>query len=252
MRTFSAPIIIAALLSLLCWQPASAGTTLFLAVASNFSRPMEEMEKAFTKEAGVEIQSSFASTGKLFAMIENGAPFDIFLAADSRRPENLHKLGLADLPFIYAHGRAVLWTTSLELCTLKEWQQVIRSPQLRQIAIANPETAPYGQVVQKIINTLPDRQNIIQRLVYTQNVGQAFQYAEKVTEAGFTAASFALSQEGKKGCSLPIPEAETVIQKGCVLQRKSHNQAAAAFVSFLEGPQAAAILQKYGYTREQQ
>lgn len=226
-----------------------AGEKLTVAVAANFALPMEEIGHEFKKETGVSLQTTISSTGTLYAQIKNGAPYDLFFAADSLRPELLFQQGLASEPFVYARGQAVLWTDKQELCTTKKsYQEALMAKGLKKIGIANPKTAPYGTVATDALRKTGLWNIVSDRLVYAGNVGQAFQYATMGTVSmSFTAGSLAASSQGKKGCYWPIPEAEQVTQKACIITKSTRIPSAEKFLNFLHSPQVQEILEKYGY-----
>jgi molybdate transport system substrate-binding protein len=179
-------------------------------------------------------------------LIKNGAPFDLFLAADQRRPDLLYQQHLADKPRIYARGQAVFWTAKKDLATAADWRQALALPGMKRIAIANPRLAPYGAAVMAVLSpTL--KTALAKRLVYAENVSQAFQYAQMAVDGGFTALSFALSSPGRRGSYWPITEAPLVRQSACIIKNTPHRQAAAGFFSFLFSPATKAVLAKFGY-----
>ncbi|MDH4322068.1 MAG: molybdate ABC transporter substrate-binding protein, partial [Desulfobulbaceae bacterium] len=115
-------IVGAVLLALLLSAATASATTISVAVATNFLRPLAQLAALFTKETGIDLQYSGSSSGKLYAQIKNGAPYDLFLAADDQRPELLHAAGLAEAPRVYARGEVVLWTRDTKIAAA-DWQQ---------------------------------------------------------------------------------------------------------------------------------
>lgn len=229
---------------LVCLSQVAKAANLTVAVASNFTRPMQ----AIIEDQGDRgIQAVYASTGTLYAQISNGAPFDLFLAADMKRPERLFTAGLAGKPMQYAAGRVVLWSRIPEVCAAANWQIAMMNPHLKRLAIANPKTAPYGTVAYGAIMALPARKNVESQLVFGQNVAQAFQYATTVTEAGFVAQSMIQGKEGKNGCFWPIPEADLVIQGASVIKRSPNQKEAASLLKFIRGDAGRKILGRFGY-----
>ncbi|RUM88031.1 MAG: molybdate ABC transporter substrate-binding protein, partial [Thermodesulfatator sp.] len=145
-------------------------------------------------------------------------------------------------------GQVVLWTKRKDLCAETTWQKVIKREDLPKIAIANPETAPYGEVAAKALKKTGLWKFVEPRLVYAQTVSQAFQYAEiGGVDLSFTALSYALSDEGKRGCYWPIPEAPSVVQEACILKRTPQKAAASKFLKFLTSNKVKPVLEKYGY-----
>jgi len=225
--------------------PATA-TTISVAVAANFLQPLAELATLFEAQSGIKVAYSSSSTGKLYAQISNGAPYDLFLAADAKRPELLAQAGLAEEPKIYARGRVVLWTRDHALAAA-DWQQALAADPGR-IAIASPAVAPYGAAATTALKAAGLWQAITPRLVYAQSAGQAFQYGEqRATRFSFAALSYCLSDTGQKGRHWPISQAPAVVQKGCLLTKAPHKEAARRFWEFLFTPPAAAITAAYGY-----
>ncbi len=240
-------ILVACLGVLICFAAASVkAEKLTIAVAANFTAPMKIIVPLFKQQTGIEVLSSFGGTGMLYALINNGAPFDLFLAADQRRPNLLYKEHQANKPRIYAKGQAVLWTARNDTSGAATWQEALGLPGMNRIAIANPKLAPYGAAVMAVLS-LSIKARLVDRLVYAQNVAQAFQYAQNATDAGFTALSFAMSKAGTNGRFWPITEAPLVKQSACIIQNTPHRQAAIRFFSFLFSKDSRAVLKKFGY-----
>ncbi|NOX26321.1 MAG: molybdate ABC transporter substrate-binding protein [Deltaproteobacteria bacterium] len=238
----------AALILLLIFGVTATGRaeTLTVAVAANFTAPMRVIIPIFKRQTGVVILPSYGGTGTLYALIKNGAPFDLFLAADQRRPNLLYQEHLADKPRIYAKGQAVLWTAKKGLAGAADWRAALRLPGMKRIAIANPRLAPYGAAVMAVLSPSL-KAALTNRLIYAENVSQAFQYAQMAADGGFTALSFALSTAGKHGSYWPISEAPLVRQSACIIKNTPNRQAAARFFSFLFAAESKAVLTKFGY-----
>jgi molybdate transport system substrate-binding protein len=241
-------LLIAVLVFFLFISPASAQDKLHVAVAANFISPFQELTQLFEKQTGIRVEATYASTGQLYTQIVNGAPYDLFLSADREKPDLLHQAGRADIPFVYASGQAVLWTNRKDLCPLKNWREVMAVPGLNKIAVANPKTAPYGAAAMEALKKTGVLENVQGKLVYAQNIAQAFQYAATGSvDAGFCALSATTSAEGRKGCFFSIDEAQPIIQGACLLKRTARREAAERFVRFLSSPEAVVIKKKYGY-----
>lgn len=218
------------------------------AVATNFIRTMDEFADRYNKKTGTRVKRSSSATGMLYSQIINSAPFDVFLAADEKRPDLLYQQGLCEEPFVYASGKVVLWSNREDLAETENWRQVIVRDDILRIAIANPGTAPYGEAAVKAIQRTGLEQELQKRLVYGQNVAQAFQYAQHgAADLAFVALSFALSEHGKKGKTWLLPEAPPVLQKGCILKSSSQKEPVQDFIAFLQTDQAQNILSEYGY-----
>lgn len=222
-----------------------------MAVAANFLAPARVIAAQYEKEKQVKVILISSSTGKLFAQIKNGAPFDLFLAADSRRPQLLFADTLAQAPYTYAIGRVILWTSRKDLGEHIDWREALADTSIKRIALPQPETAPYGAMTQRALMREGLWQGIQGRLVYGQNVAQAFQYgASGSADLAFTALSFACSKIGENGHYWPIAEAEPVIQQGCII-RGQDEAAADDFSRFLLSDKAKAVIKKFGYARDQ-
>lgn len=241
-------LLIAVLVFFLFIAPASAEDKLHVAVAANFISPFQELTRSFEKQTGIRLEATYTSTGQLYTQILNGAPYDLFLSADQEKPDLLHKVGKAEAPFVYATGQAILWTNRQDLCQAKNWREVMAAPGLKNIAVANPKTAPYGAAAMEALKKTGILESVQGRLVYAQNIAQAFQYAATGSvDAGFCALSATTSAEGRKGCFFSIDEASPIVQGACLLKRTAHREAAERFVRFLASPEAVVIKKKYGY-----
>jgi molybdate transport system substrate-binding protein len=228
--------------------PATAQERLRVAVAANFMAPIQEIARQFSTSTGIAVEPTFSSTGQLFAQIVNGAPYDGFLAADEERPALLHQKGLADTPFVYARGEVVLWTARRELCGKPGWREVLQSPEVRKIAIANPKIAPYGAAAMAALEKAGLVQVVQDRLVFAQTIAQAFQYTVSgAADIGLCARSSTLTESGRGGCTYTIAEAPPVVQGACLILKTSKRDATERFLRFLASPEALSVKQKYGY-----
>ena len=227
---------------------AFAADSLTVAVAASFKRPFAEIARSFEAGHPIKVEASFASTGTLYSQIVNGALYDIFLAADDKRPQVLHEKGLAEPPVIYARGRVVLWTNRENLCRAGNWKSAIRDAGVRKIAIASPTTAPYGEAAERALRKEGLWEAVKTRFVYAQDVGQSFQYVYSgAAAAGFCALSDAVSIVGREGCRFEVAEAPPVEHSACVLKRAKNREAARLFMKFLGSPEAEKIKGEYGY-----
>ena len=218
------------------------------AVAANFIEPFGEIARAFEKGTRIQVEPVFSSTGKLYAQISEGAPFDVFLSADRKRPEELFRKGLSGRPFVYANGVVVLWTTRKDLCGAGDWRAVIARTDVKKISIANTETAPYGAASMAALQAAGLWEGSRTKLVFPQDIAQSFQYAfTGSVDAGFCALSSALSAQGARGCYLVVNEAPPVVQAACVLNGTQQKTAAEKFAAFLGSPEAKTVKKRYGY-----
>jgi molybdate transport system substrate-binding protein len=219
-----------------------------VAVAANFISAFKAMAADFEAKTKIKVEGTFSSTGNLYSQITNGAPYDLFLSADEERPAKLNKDGVADAPFIYAKGQAVLWSANKDFCKAKTWQDALKNEQIKKIAIANTQTAPYGTAAKKALEKVGMWDSLQSRLVNAQDIAQSFQYAStSAVDAGFCAMSATVSDEGKKGCFFVVNEAPEIIQSACLLKRTTNRAAVEKFVEFLSSPAVKEIKVKYGY-----
>ena len=228
-------------------RPAAAGEAL-VAVAANFAAPMQELEAAFEKTSGHALTVSAGSTGKLYAQIANGAPFDILLAADTERPERLEAEGraVAGSRFTYAAGRLALWSADPAL--IGETGAVLREGKFRRLAIANPVLAAYGAAAMDVLNGLGLAETLRLRIVMGENIGQAFaMVASGNAELGFVALSQVAEDEKGSRWIPPAASYAPIRQDAALLSRAAENEAALAFLEYLKSDEARAIMEKYGY-----
>lgn len=221
---------------------------LSVACAANFTAALKEIAAAYTAATGAPVRLSFGSTGMLYGQVVNGAPYDLFLAADTKRPALLHEAGLAEAPLTYAEGRAALWTGSKALARHTSWQDVVRDPAVLRIAVSQPKVAPYGAAAMAAVEAAGLVSAVGHRLVYGKSVSQAFQFAATGNaDVAFCALSQAMSAAGTDGLWWEIPQAEPVVQDACVLTGAAAPAAARAFLDYLRGPAAATVKDAYGY-----
>ncbi|WP_147820670.1 molybdate ABC transporter substrate-binding protein [Salidesulfovibrio onnuriiensis] len=236
----------AAILTVCLASPALA-ETITVACAANFTAPMKQLAALYSEKTGVEVQCTFGSTGMLYGQIKNGAPIDLFFAADEKRPAMLQEAGMAGEPKVYAKGKSVLWSKLDALKNLKDWKDVLKNGQVKSIAIATPKTAPYGAAAEKAMQDVGAYKNVADKLVFAKNVGQSFQFAfSGSADAAFVALSQGLSENGAMGTTWPMPEAGLISQAVCPL--KDHAAEADKFLTFvLQAPEARDIVKKFGY-----
>ncbi|MGL6041075.1 MAG: molybdate ABC transporter substrate-binding protein, partial [Deefgea sp.] len=221
-----------------------------LAAAASLQPVIQALSKDFSQKTGHSFQTSFGASGKLFAQISNGAPFDVLMSADMKYPQALIKTGVAIAPVVhYANGALVLWTTQAAIP--KDWQSWLASNAVQKIAIAQPDSAPYGREALRVLTTqnlLPALQN---KLVYGESIAQTSQFISTgAAQAGFTAKSIVANPNQKQsGAWLDIPQAmHQPIAQGAVLNmRGNDNPAAITFMTYLHSPSARAILTRYGF-----
>lgn len=218
-----------------------------VAVAANFFASAKALAPAFKKETSHGLRLSSASTGKLAIQIMHGAPFDIFLAADAKRPARLIKQGLAIAPaYTYAIGQLALFSKHLRV------DQTVTASLLdgtiKRVAIANPEAAPYGLAAQQFLNTLSLPSQLI--TVKGDNVSQALQFADtRNVDAAFVSLGQAQSTKGFYTI-INSNSITPIAQKAVLLTPAKNNEAAKAFLAFLQSPTAKTIIHNNGYLTE--
>ncbi len=247
MKRFLSPLssLLLALALAVCASAPAAASDLLIAQAANFMPAMQEIIPAFEKATGLKAEATYTSTGKLYGQITSGAPFDVFLAADEKRPAKLFADGQAEQPFVYAKGLVVLWTLDKKYCAMS-WPEAVKAA--TKVAIANVETAPYGTSSMKAMQDAGIWDAVQSKLVFGQNISQPFQYASTgAADVGFCAYSSTFTEQGQKGCFIKVAEAPKVVQAACLLKTAPHPEAARKFIDFLGTAEVAAIKAKYGY-----
>ncbi|RBW49051.1 molybdate ABC transporter substrate-binding protein [Marinobacter sp. F3R11] len=238
---------------LLTFSGIAHGADVRIAVAANFTDTTRDLITAFGDATGLEAVASYGSTGKLYAQIENGAPFDVFLAADSRRPELLERngLGVAGTRFNYATGKLVLW--SPEPATFDDPQAWLESDGFSRLAIANPKTAPYGLAAREVLAGMNLWESLQARLVRGDSIAQTFQFvATDNAQAGFVALSQVRSWGKDEGSLWLIPQSyyAPINQQAILLSRSENNDAARQWLRFLRSDKARSIIESFGYETE--
>jgi len=221
-----------------------------VAVAANFTSTLQQLKTVFETSSEHSLTLISGSTGKLFAQIENGAPFDVFLAADRQRPEALIASGkaVANTNVNYALGQLVYWQP--DSAQALDTQPPIAT--VRSIAIANPRTAPYGQAALSALVKLGFEGASPTKLVYGNNINQSYQYiASHNVEAGFIALSQLREiKEAQRGYWWLVPSAlhPAIEQQAVLLKNGQSNKAAVAFLNFLGSAKATAMIRQMGYS----
>lgn len=239
------------LVSLLLPPPAS-GEEALVAVAANFSEVMERLEAEFERDTGHELTVTLGSTGKLYAQITHGAPFDVLLAADQRRPELLESGGLAvaGSRFTYAVGRLTLWSPD-EGRVGTDGEATLRAGEFRSLSLANPELAPYGLAAKKTLEGLGLWETLEKKIVMGENIGQAHALvASGNADLGFVALSYVLSPRNEQPGSrwdVPARLYTPIRQDAVLLSRAAGNAAARALLSFLKSEETRKLIESYGY-----
>jgi molybdate transport system substrate-binding protein len=218
-----------------------------VAVAANFTEAAKELARRFREETGNSAVLSFGSTGQLFTQITQGAPFEIFLAADRETPKQAVEagLGVKDSLFTYAVGKIVLYSKQLDLSA---GDAVLREGHFEKIAIANPETAPYGAAAVEAMESLGVYVQLAQKIVRGNNIAQTFQFVDTGNaEVGFVALSQVSGKDAKSIWVVPDSLYSQIGQDAVLLKKGAANPTARAFIVFLKSPEALRIIEKYGY-----
>lgn len=238
------------LLLLLLWPTSLQAQTLRVAVAANAQFVMESLSAAFQKQTGIKLEAIVNSSGKLTTQIQQGAPYDVFLSADLEYPRTLFQQQLTtSAPVTYAYGSLVLWT--LGDLPLSANLKILQHAGVRHIAIANPETAPYGKAAVSLLKYRHLFEPVQSRIVYGESISQVNQYIlSGAAEVGITAKSVVLDPSLKQRghwVDLPPPGYTPIAQGVVILKRTGQPKAAAQFVHFLQTAAARRILQQFGY-----
>ncbi len=220
------------------------------AVASNFLSTFRSLTVAFEQTTGHRVRIVSGSTGKLFAQIVHGAPYEVFLSADTKRPRLLEERGLAESRFTYALGKITLWSADPNLIG-HSGEDILKRGTFRHLALANPKTAPYGLAAKTVLQKLKLWSQLQPRIVQGENISQALQFiASRNAELGFVAVAQVLDPKLRlTGSRWDIPETlyDPIRQDAVLLKRGRDNPAARALMKFLQGSKAHATIQRYGY-----
>lgn len=248
-RTFI-PTALAALIG--CFASASAqADEVQVAVAANFTAPIQAIARDFQQDTGHKLIAAYGATGQFYTQIKNGAPFEVFLAADDSTPEKLEKEGdiVPGSRFTYASGTLALW--SAKDGYIDGTDKVLLANQFKHLSIANPKAAPYGLAATQVLAKLGLTDKVKAKIVEGQNITQAYQFVSTGNaELGFVALS-QIYKDGQvsEGSAWIVPEAmhDPIRQDAVILKKGEHNPAAQALAEYLKGPKATAIIKSYGY-----
>lgn len=239
------------LLSALLLAPAVRSAEVQVAVASNFAEPMKAIAALLKQTTGHELRITVGATGKFFAQIQNGAPFDVLLAANTEVPAALEQAGLTQpgSRFTYATGRLVLWSAQAGVVDARG--EVLRGDSFQKLAYASPKVAPYGAAALQVLNNLGLHTRLAPKLVQGESIGQAYGFvATGNATLGFVALSQVM-QDGqlRAGSVWEIPQSlyDPIRQDAVVLQRGAANPGAQALMVLLKSLQTQALIRRYGY-----
>lgn len=222
-----------------------------VAVAANFTAPMNAIAAEFAKDTGHQAKLAFGATGKFYAQIKNGAPFQMLLSADDETPLKLEQegLGVSGSRFTYAIGSLVLWSAKEGYVDTKG--DVLKHGQFNKLALANPKLAPYGKAAMEVLTGMGLLDAVTPKFVQGENIAQTYQFVSTGNaELGFVALSQVM-KEGKiaSGSAWIVPGKlhSQIRQDAVVLTGGKGNAAAEALVKYLKGDKAREIIKSYGY-----
>ena len=221
-----------------------------VAVAANFTAPMQKIAAEFEKETGHKVVASFGATGKFYAQIKNGAPFEVLLTADDETPLKLinEKAAVAGSQFTYAIGKLVLWSAKPAVVDAKG--EVLKTGGFDHIALANPKLAPYGAAGVEVMKALGAYDALQPKVVMAENITQAYQFVSSGNALlGFVALSQVLKDGKIEGSSWIVPDKlyKPIRQDAVILDKGKGKPAAEALVKYLKGSKAKAVIKSFGY-----
>lgn len=243
----------AALMSLVavCTVGSAQADEVQVAVAANFTAPLQSIAADFEKDTGHKLIAAYGATGQFYAQIKNGAPFEVFLSADDSTPQKLENEGdtVKGSRFTYAIGTLALW--SAKDGYVDSQGKVLSDNQYQHLAIANPKAAPYGLAATQVLARLGLTDQVKAKIVEGQNITQAYQFVSTGNaELGFVALSQVYKDGKVSGGSawiVPGDMHDPIKQDAVILNKGKDNPAAKALVDYLKGPKAAAVIKSYGY-----
>lgn len=222
-----------------------------VAVAANFTGPMQVISVLFERDTGHKASLSYGSTGKFYAQIANGAPFQVLLAADDETPAKLIKEGNAvpGSAFTYAIGKLVLWSAAPKRVDAKG--EVLKKGGFKHLSLANPKTAPYGAAGMQVMSKLGVADSIKPLIVQGENISQTHQFISTgAAELGFVAYSQVIKNGAigsGSGWIVPGNLYDPILQDAVLLAKGKDKPAAIALMSYLKGEKAQAVIKSFGY-----
>jgi len=222
-------------------------TSTNVAVAANFTDAAKEIAAQFKAKTGHDAVLSFGASGQFYTQIKESGPFEILLSADDERPKKLVDDGLAvpESRFTYAIGKLVLWSKDPNFV---KGEETLRTNAFDKLAIANPKAAPYGAAAVETLKALRLYDAVQHKIVMGNTISQTFQFVDTGNaELGFVALSQVIGNVGGSRWMVPQALYREIRQDAVLLKTASGNEAAKAFMNFLKGPEARAVIEKYGY-----
>lgn len=229
-------------------KPQSKPSELSVAAAADLIAAFEELGREFESSRKIKVTFSFGSSGLLARQIENGAPMDIFAAASIDFIDQLEKKGfvIPGTKAVYARGRITLWTPKDSAVKIEKITD-LASDEVKRIAIANPDHAPYGMAAREALQSAGVWDAVKPKLVYADNIRQTLQFAE-TGNADVAIVALSLSGSSDGHWVLVPEELHKPLDQGLgIIKGTSNEQAAREFVSFVTGRQGRAIMGKYGF-----
>lgn len=221
-----------------------------IAAASDLREALPNLVSRYSQQTGVKLEVIFGSSGKLFAQIEQGAPYDAYFSANADYPRRLEAKGLTvpGTRFAYAEGRLVLWTGSG--VDVSKGMAVLSDARVKKVAIANPALAPYGKAAVEALQHAGVYEGVKPKLVYGENISQTAQFATSgAAQVGIVAKSLLATPAMKAGSSWEVPASwhRPLVQEAVVLKRSRQAEAAGGFLKFVGSEEGRKRLKGYGF-----
>ena len=224
-----------------------------VAAASDLSFAMKELAASYEKQTGTKVKVTLGSSGNFFTQIQNGAPFDMFFAADIDYPKKLEAAGLGEpgTLYQYATGKIVMWVPADSKLDVSKGLALLLDPSVRKISIANPKHAPYGRAAVAAMTKQGIYDKLADKLVFGENISQATQFVESGNaDVGIIALSLAMAPAmSDKGRYFEIPQdMYPPLDQGVIVIKASQNKdAAKQFLAYMKTPDSVALMQRYGF-----
>lgn len=226
----------------------ASAAEIHVAVAANFTKPAEALGNAFTAKTGDSVTFSFGASGALYTQIAQGAPFEVFLSADDKRPAQAVRdgLGVEGSVFTYAVGTVVLYAPGIDLT---DGKAILAAGAYKHLSIADAKTAPYGAAAIETLEKLGLTDATSSKLVVGENISQTLQFIDSGNaELGFVALSQVVDKPTSAVWRVPADLHAPILQDAVLLKTGADNPAAKAFLDFLRSDEGKAIIEKFGYT----
>jgi len=246
-KRYSLFVLLLAPLLMLPFGASARAETVSVAVAANFADAVKAIGVAFKAKTGNELSVSSGATGGLYTQISQGAPFEVFLAADSKTPQKAVAagFGVAGTEFTYAVGKVVLFSADPKLVTGAE---TLRAGAFQKLAIANPKTAPYAAAAVDVMQKLGLAKALAPKLVTGESIAQAYQFVDsKNAELGFVALSQVVNRKDGSRWLVPQEDYAPITQDAVLLTPGKDSAAAKDFLAYLRGDEAVTIIKSFGY-----